>query len=122
MPISQIPAKLHYLLYYPPPSPCSPLSPRKKTSFKVMSLELLMVYTLTLIDRQSQCNYESSYIIKNNGLILQAKNLSNQSKIQNIACFALYSKPGSKKKSLLLDHISESFSILSKKFGQGLHF
>ena len=54
--------------------------------------------------------------------LLTPKNLSNQSKIQNIACCALYSKPGSKKKSLLLDHISESFSILSKKFGKGLHF
>ena len=48
--------------------------------------------------------------------------LSNHRKIRNIACCALYSKPDSKKKSLLLDHISESFNILSKKYGNGLHF
>ena len=35
--------------------------------------------------------------------ILTPKNIRNDSKIQKIACFALYSKPNSKKKSLLLD-------------------
>ena len=54
--------------------------------------------------------------------LLTPKNVTNGSKIRNIACCAIYSKPGSKKKSLLLDHISESFNILSKKYGKGLHF
>ena len=39
-----------------------------------------------------------------------------------IACAAIYSKPGSKHKSDLLDHLSDTFNILSAKFGKGLHF
>ena len=54
--------------------------------------------------------------------ILTPKNVSNDSKIQKIACCAFYSKPGSKKKSLLLDHISDAYNILSTKYGRGLHF
>ena len=54
--------------------------------------------------------------------ILTPKNVSHNSKIQKIACSSLYSKPSSRKKSLLLDHISESFNIISKKYGRGLHF
>jgi hypothetical protein len=54
--------------------------------------------------------------------ILTPKNVSHDSKIQKIACCSLYSKPDSRKKSLLLDHISEAFNILSKKYGRGLHF
>ena len=34
----------------------------------------------------------------------------------------MYSKPDSRKKFLLLDHISEAYNILSKKYGRGLHF
>ena len=54
--------------------------------------------------------------------ILTPKNVSHESKIQKIACCSLYSKPDSRKKYLLLDHISEAFNILSKKYGRGLHF
>ena len=54
--------------------------------------------------------------------ILTPKNVSHDSKIQKIACCSLYSKPDSRKKSLLLDHISEAFNILSKKYGRGVHF
>ena len=54
--------------------------------------------------------------------ILTPKNLTNDSKIRKIACCSLYSKPDSRKKSLLLDHISDAFNILSKKYGRGLHF
>ena len=54
--------------------------------------------------------------------ILTPKNISHDSKIQKIACCALYSKPNSKKKSLLLDHISDAFNILSTKYTRGLHF
>ena len=42
--------------------------------------------------------------------------------IARIACAAIYSKPGSKHKSDLLDHISEAFHTLSARFGKGLHF
>ena len=54
--------------------------------------------------------------------LLTPKNASNNSKIKKIACAAIYSKPGSKTQSDLLDHISEAFNILNCKFGQGLHF
>ena len=54
--------------------------------------------------------------------VLTPKNISNDSKIQKIACCALYSKPNSKKKSLLLDHISDAYNILKTKYGRGLHF
>ena len=44
--------------------------------------------------------------------ILIPKFASNDSKIHKIACCAVYSKPNSNKKSLLLDHISDAFNIL----------
>ena len=43
--------------------------------------------------------------------ILTAKNVTNDSKIQKIACCAFYSKPCSKKKTLFLDHISDAYII-----------
>ena len=54
--------------------------------------------------------------------VLTPKILANNSKVRKIVCCSLYSKPGSKKKSLLLDHISETFSLLSTKYGKGVHF
>ena len=54
--------------------------------------------------------------------ILTPKNVKNDSKIKKIACCAVYSKPASKKKSLLLDHLSDAYNLLSKKYGRGLHF
>ena len=54
--------------------------------------------------------------------VLTPKKVSNNSKIQKIACCSLYSKPNSKTKTLLLDHISDVFNILSAKYGRGLHF
>ena len=54
--------------------------------------------------------------------LVTPKNVTNQSKIKKIACAAIYSKPGSKHKSDLLDHLSEAFNILNAKFGNGIHF
>ena len=54
--------------------------------------------------------------------ILTPKNVTRDSKIQKIACCALYCKPNSKKKSFLFDHISDAFNILSTKYDRGLHF
>ena len=54
--------------------------------------------------------------------LLTPKNVTKDSKRQKIAYAAIYSKPGSKHKSDLLDHLSEAFNILSAKFGRGLHF
>ena len=54
--------------------------------------------------------------------ILTPPNVTQDSKIKKIACCSFYSKPDSNRKSLLLDHISDAFSILSSKYGKGLHF
>ena len=54
--------------------------------------------------------------------VLTPKNVTNDSKIQKIACCSLYSKPDSRKKTLLLDHISDAYNILNKKYGKGLEF
>ena len=54
--------------------------------------------------------------------ILTPKDVNQTSKIKRIACASIYSKPGSKHKSDLLDHISEALNIVSTKFGEGLHF
>ena len=54
--------------------------------------------------------------------VLTPKNCTHDSKIQKIVCCAIYVKPNSKKKSLLLDHISEAFNILSTRYSRGLHF
>ena len=54
--------------------------------------------------------------------VLTPQNVSHNSKIQKIACCSLYSKPNSKTKTLLLDHISDTFNLLSTKYGRGLHF
>ena len=54
--------------------------------------------------------------------VLTPKNITNDSKIQRIACCALYCKPKSNRKTLLLDHISDAYNVLSTKYGRGLHF
>ena len=54
--------------------------------------------------------------------LLSPLNITNDSKIHKIACAAIYCKPGSKSKTDLLDHIGESYNILSTKYGRGLHF
>ena len=54
--------------------------------------------------------------------VLTPKNITHDSKIQKIACCAIYSKPHSNRKTLLLDHISDAYNILSTKYGRGLHF
>ena len=54
--------------------------------------------------------------------LLTPNNVTNDSRIQKIACCAVYSKPDSRKKKELLDHMSDAFNILSTKYGRGLHF
>ena len=54
--------------------------------------------------------------------LLTPKGVTRDSKIQKIACCAIYCKPSSNKKTLLLDHISDAYNILSTKYGRGLHF
>ena len=54
--------------------------------------------------------------------LLTPKNVSTDSLVQKIACCALYVSPSSQKKKLLLDHISDAYNLLSKKYPNGLHF
>ena len=54
--------------------------------------------------------------------IITPKNLTSDSTIKKIALCSVYSKPDSRKKSLLLDHISQAYNIISAKYGKGLHF
>ena len=54
--------------------------------------------------------------------IISPKDVTNDSSIQKIAVCSVYSKPNSKKKTLLLDHINQAFHTISTKYGKGLHF
>ena len=54
--------------------------------------------------------------------LLSPKNITNSSIIKKIAVCSFYCKPGSRKKTKLLDHIAETFHLLSSKFKDGLFF
>ena len=49
-------------------------------------------------------------------------NVTSESNIQKIILAALYCKPGSRKKTALIDHISEVYQLLSSKYNKGLHW
>ena len=54
--------------------------------------------------------------------LLSPKNITNSSIIKKIAVCSFYCKPGSRKKTKLLDHISESFHLLSSRYKEGQFF
>ena len=54
--------------------------------------------------------------------VLTPKNVSNASNIQKIVVASIYSKPDSRKKSVLLDHIAEVYNLLNAKYKKGLHW
>ena len=55
--------------------------------------------------------------------VLTPKNMKHDSKIQRIAVCSFYNRnKRSKFKTSLLNHISEAFNILSRKYDKGLHF
>ena len=54
--------------------------------------------------------------------MISPKNITSDSSIKRIAVCSVYSKPDSRKKSLLLDHINQAFNVISTKYGDGLHF
>ena len=54
--------------------------------------------------------------------IITPKGVSNSSIIKRIVVASFYSKPGSRKKTLLLDHISEVYHLLSAKYSDGLYW
>ena len=54
--------------------------------------------------------------------LLTPKQIYPTSIVKKIAVAAIYSKPNSKKKTTLLDHISQTYHMLSAKYLDGLHF
>ena len=54
--------------------------------------------------------------------LLTPKTVSNDSIIQNIVLASIYSKPKSKMKTVLLDHIAETYNFLSTKYKKGLYW
>ena len=54
--------------------------------------------------------------------IITPKSITSDSIIKRIAVCSVYSKPDSRKKTLLLDHINQSFNLISAKYGKGLHY
>ena len=54
--------------------------------------------------------------------VLTPKNLTNASKVQKIVVGSIYCKPNSRKKSILLDHISQVYSYMCSEYDKGLHW
>ena len=54
--------------------------------------------------------------------VLTPKQISSTSVIKKIVVASIYSKPKSRKKTLLLDHIAETYHMLCSKYQTGLHF
>ena len=54
--------------------------------------------------------------------VLTPRNVTNTSKVKKIVVGSIYSKPHSKKKTLLYDHISQVYNQLSSKYANGLHW
>ena len=54
--------------------------------------------------------------------VLTPKYARKASNIQKIVVASIYSKPNSKKKTILLDHIAEVYSFLSSKYKNGLNW
>ena len=54
--------------------------------------------------------------------ILTPKQVYPSSVVKKIAVASIYSKPKSRKKTLLLDHIAETYHMLCSKYQHGLHF
>jgi hypothetical protein len=54
--------------------------------------------------------------------LLTPKQVTQRSVVKKIAVASIYSKPNSVKKTLLLDHIAESYHLLNSKYQSGLFF
>ena len=55
-------------------------------------------------------------------MLLPKYNRNNKHNINNIAVASIYSKPRSRKKKVLLDHIAETYNFLAAKYGDNLNF
>ena len=54
--------------------------------------------------------------------IITPKSINKDTKIQSIALCSFYSRPNSRLKTQLLDHLNQAFHIISTKYKRGLHF
>ena len=54
--------------------------------------------------------------------LLTPKQISPSSVVKKIVVASIYSKPNSRKKTLVLDHIAETYHLMSSKYKSGLHF
>ena len=54
--------------------------------------------------------------------LLTPKEVSPTSIVKKIAVASIYSKPNSRKKTALLDHVTESYHLLRAKYQTGLYF
>ena len=75
-----------------------------------------------LIENMTQNSIDIPWGVEVVWAVLTPKNVSNMSKIQKIIVASIYCKPDSRKKSLLLDHIAQVYSLMSSKFRNGLHW
>ena len=54
--------------------------------------------------------------------LLTPKEVTANSKVQKIVVGSMYCKPGSRKKTLMLDHIAQVYGQMSAKHSKGLHW
>ena len=54
--------------------------------------------------------------------VLTPKDVTNNSEVKKIVVASVYCKPGSRKKTLLLDHIAQVYNLLCSKYKRGLHW
>ena len=53
--------------------------------------------------------------------LLTPKNISSNNIVKNLILGLIYSKPKSKKKTLSLDYIAETYNFLNAKYGKGTY-
>ena len=54
--------------------------------------------------------------------VLSPKSATSLSKVQKIIVCSFYSKPNSRQKTKVLDHISDVYHLMSAKYSKGLYF
>ena len=72
------------------------------------------------VDCINQTLVDIPFQIEATWCLLTPKNVTNSSIVKKIAVCSFYSKPNSRKKAVLIDHIYNTFHLLSAKFGEGL--
>ena len=74
------------------------------------------------VENLTQTEVEIPWGVEAVWAVLTPKNATSASKVQKIIVCSMYSKPDSRKKSVLLDHIAEVYNSLSSKYRNGLHW